>query len=34
MHDDPQPLAVVGVDRYLAFFNEVSQAQEMPSSPP
>lgn len=23
--DDPQPLAVVGVDRYLAFFNEVSK---------
>lgn len=25
MRDDPLPLAVVGVDRYLAFFNEVSQ---------
>lgn len=25
MADDPLPLAVVGVDRFLAFFNEVSQ---------
>jgi len=26
--DDPLPLAVVGVDRYLAFFNEVSQHKD------